>query len=510
MKMQALTKILSAWAALGVALTAVSCFGIQEENYPDLSPIIITAQSDTINAQLGVELHYTGISIESEGDVTCEWSYGEPKSNTTVEQHQFATRTVLETTSPTIDYTFTKLGSYILRLKVDNGESIVYKFFRLNVNSGFDEGVAILDNDPEGNASIAFIKTLTAEEKARGDQEVFHLAPVTGLRNGVALYMCNASLSNLGDQAGFAVATADADGTMYLIQPKTFELVISSGMRPEFGTACREMGGEYARVHDMGSYCISEDGRVFRFDLLLGYITEITGFPTALERVTGALNRSSATSASTIYPVFFNKDWLCVRSSVSAGVKRITQEGYEIVNVACARTSNLYPVYAILRSKADPSAYRIQRTTFSSGGTTTWQVVDGEVFHTDFRTTDLKMDMQSKIVNTKASSDVYYTYGNAIYRWGLGTSPGIRPAISLPQGEQIRDIATNFMGKAAAASTSLDVGEDLLYVATYNPGRSGDRKGSLYVYRFSDDSLVAAYEGICHDPASVVYKYRIN
>ncbi len=77
--------------------------------------------------------------------------------------------------------------------------------------------------------------------------------------------------------------------------------------------------------------------------------------------------------------------------------------------------------------------------------------------------------------------------------------------ITLPAGEQIRDIATNFLGKDKG-----DNGEDLLYVATYNPSRAGEKKGSLYVYRFSDDSLVKSYEGVFWDPVSVIYKYRVN
>lgn len=115
------------------------------------------------------------------------------------------------------------------------------------------------------------------------------------------------------------------------------------------------------------------------------------------------------------------------------------------------------------------------------------------------------MDENSKFVNTKHSADVYYTFENAIYRWSLISAPVAKPAITLPEGERIRDIATNFKGRGKG-----DDGEDLLYVVTYNPDRSGEKKGSLYVYSFADDSLVKSYEGICDDPVSVLYKYRAN
>ena len=115
------------------------------------------------------------------------------------------------------------------------------------------------------------------------------------------------------------------------------------------------------------------------------------------------------------------------------------------------------------------------------------------------------MDSDCRFVNTKNSADGYYAFDNAIYRWSLISAPVSKPVITVPDGEQIRTLATNFMGKEPG-----DNGEDLLYVATYNPSRAGEKKGSLYVYIFSDDSLVKSYEGIFWDPVSVVYKYRVN
>ena len=66
-------------------------------------------------------------------------------------------------------------------------------------------------------------------------------------------------------------------------------------------------------------------------------------------------------------------------------------------------------------------------------------------------------------------------------------------------------MATNFMGDFGD-----DTQETLLYVATYNPDRAGELKGSLYIFQFSDDTLVKKYEGICNDPVQVMYKYRIS
>lgn len=74
------------------------------------------------------------------------------------------------------------------------------------------------------------------------------------------------------------------------------------------------------------------------------------------------------------------------------------------------------------------------------------------------------MDENSIMVNSKNSSDVYYSYGNKIYRWSLTSAPPITAKLTLPDGEIIRSMATNFMGDFGD-----DTQETLLYVATYNP-----------------------------------------
>lgn len=484
---------------IAACFAATSCFGIDEENYKTLEPIEITAVSDTISARLGEELVYNGISVKSGLNCSYEWVYGAPASGSTAAEPKFAGSSVISA-SATIDHTFTKIGTYILRLKVDNGESIEFKYFTLNVNMGYDEGVVILNNDAGGNGALTFVKTLTSEEIAAGEQEVFpdifsSVNPNLRLKNGTAMFMSDNTMSNVMYSA-FLIATDDEHGTIYHIEPKTFEL-FSTARMDGFGTYCQEFGGEYASSGGFGSFFRAADGSIFRYDMQLGYLQRMDDFNGcgSIVRTAGLLNRSSATGKSTISPFFFSEDTVSTRQSASAGIKCLTESGFNVVNVGCKRTSST-PVYVLLQSRTDPESYKIKYGAFS------WRSWSSG---SSFTNSSLKMDSFSKIINTKSSNDAYYVYGNAIYRWGLSTAPGTMPAITLPEGETVCDIATNYMGKTAGSE-----GEDLLYVVTYNPSRSGDKKGSLYVYRFSDDSLVKSYEGICDKPASVLYKYRLN
>lgn len=500
--MKRIFQFLSAAALLSVAVS--SCWKIDEGDTVDLAPIEFKVASDTINADLGVELKYEGLTVKSDREVSYEWSYGQPADGKTVADHIFKTGTIENvSTSPTIDYTFTKLGTFILRLRADNGESIQYKYFTLNVNSGYDEGVTILSNGESGDGHLTFIKTLTSEEATAGKQEVFpdvfsSINPGQTLRNGKELFMSNATVKKV-DYSGLLIATDDENGTMWHMEAKTFQLFKKSSMLSA-GSRFKAFGGELATTSGFASFMIGDNSHIYRYDMLLGNYTDMTDIK-PMTRIFGGLSRTSATSESVRATIYYTDDTLCLRRNASAGAVYYSEKGYSVVNMATMRTAKKNGLYVLFRKKENPDEYLI-RNTDGVGGSGTFKNWGTSV---NFTTSDLKMDENSKFVNTKHSADVYYTFGNAIYRWSLISAPATKPTITLPAGEQIRDIATNFKGRGKGND-----GEELLYVVTYNPDRSGDKKGSLYVYSFADDSLVRSFEGICDDPVSVLYKYRVN
>lgn len=492
-----------------LACAVAGCYGVEPHSYNELSPITINASSDTINVNLGETLVYNGLDVVSSLDVTYEWAYGAPKAGTDISQHTFSSVEVISDTR-TIDYAFSKVGSYILRLKADNGESIVYKFFTLNVNSGYDEGVAILCNDEEGNGSLAFVRTLTQEDIAKGEQQVFsNIFSVEGkqLKNGTSLYMGHNTYNKV-TYSGFVIGTADEEGTIYQMDCKTFELY-AVAKASEFDAKCAELGGEYAEDKaSFGCFFRSQDGRLFRYDMDGGFINEMTDLTYKIDRCLACIIRSGSisTAKTTRTPFFFNEEYVGTRKTSSAGIHTLYEDGWKVVNVAFSRSYELYPIHVLFQSKTDPTSYMVK---VGGVGWYNWGTKKDDDNNTreieyTFTAQTLNMDKNSKIIGSFHSSDSYYIYNNAIYRWNRTSVPGSRPAITLPDGEIIRDIATNHMGRASYT------GEDLLYVATYNPSRTGEHKGSLYVYNFSDDTLAAKYEGICDDPAAVIYKYRIN
>lgn len=100
----------------GIALA--SCYGLDKEEYRELAPITVSGLDRTIYAKATETLHLDKLRVESESgqDLVYEWSYGKPAGD-----FPGMVDTTFISSSPTLDYAFDKAGSYVLRLRIDNG-----------------------------------------------------------------------------------------------------------------------------------------------------------------------------------------------------------------------------------------------------------------------------------------------------------------------------------------------------------------------------------------------------
>ncbi|MFI3266836.1 MAG: hypothetical protein R3Y15_06735 [Rikenellaceae bacterium] len=478
-------------------VTTVSCYNLDDENFKTLTPITVNDVATTIDVKSGIELIYTDLELTSDLPIEYEWAYGQVKTDSYNEYAMDSLRVI--SNDPDIRYTFKSLGTFILRLKADNGEDVLLKYFTLNVNSGLDEGVLILSNDEEENGSLTLVKKRTADEIAEDSQEVFTdifstINPERSLKKVKNMYLSSYyHTSSSVYYNSLLVSTDDESGTLYKMEPNTLMVYSTRAMKEELGTACEQFVGDYMISSAHYTFMRGSDGLTYRYDLYSDIIGERTDVTIAgLYATHGAmLETYSSSSGGSRKPLMFSKEVLFV--PYYGSITRPSIDGYYVVNIC---TSSVYSkAYVLLQSKTDPTSYTIRSSTTSMGTQT--EVIT-------FSTDNLCMDIDSKMVFTKNSADVYYTFNNGIYRWTPTSAPATAPKITLPEGEIIRDIETNYMAKFGDGTE-----ETLLYVATYNPTREG-KKGSLYVYQFSDDQLVTSYEGICDDPVQVMYKYRVQ
>lgn len=484
-------------AAFAAALLMTSCYGIDEENFKELASISFNEVENVIDVPVGQELVYDKLVVTSDQPVEYQWAYGPKKVNAAKDEYDMDSIEYIST-DPQIKHTFTKLGTYILRLRVDNGESIEYKYFTLNVNSGLDEGLCVLC-DAEGEGSVTFIKRRSADEEAAGAQEVWEnvfetINPGQNLSNVTDIHF---SFHETGGvtYAPILISTSDESGTIYKLEPKTFEMMAKIKMKDEFGTWCEGFSGHNSSGKTY-NYTLMRgaDGHTYRYDLFADFIGERVD-ASALGEVTAhttmMYSSNNKYTSTNLKSLLYNETTLYQPGN--GKVASQTLPGFKIINIAPDRDVN--KVYVLFQSLTDPTSFDIKYTT---GTVAAFKAVKA------FTAESVNMDENSIMVNAKNSADVYYSYDNKVWRWGLTIQPPTSPvsSIVIPEGETICAMTTNFMGDFADGTD-----ESLLYIATYN---ESSKKGSVYVYDILTEALVKTYKDVCAKPVKLLYKYRIS
>lgn len=479
-----------------IAFLAVSCYKINHGPVGALAPISFNEVSPVIDVAQGEVLVYTDLVVNSGKPVSYQWAYGRRKANAKTE-YEMETMEIISD-KPEIGYCFRKLGSYVLRLRADNGESIAYKYFTLNVNSGLDEGMLVLcREDGVPGSSLAFIKKRTASEERDGAREVWEdvfaaINPEFELVNATSMFISAASFDGISYNH-LVISTNDDTGHIFDLDPKTMAVVSGADMQP-YGTFVKEFSGRQVARTGSYTFMLGGNGHVFRYDLFTPFVTERTDVISSagpMEKCSGILYGSATSTYDR--SLFHTASVLCQPGTDGLTTRLDVPEGYDLVAVNTDRDAN--KVYALLRGKSSPSHYSIQSTS---------SALKPFTYVTEFDDEALNMDEDSRFCTSINSNDAYYSFDNKVYRWGYTNKPSAVPAVTLPEGEQIRDIAVNYMGESTDPER-----ESLLYVATWNPSRNG-LKGSVYVYYISTGDLKKAYEGICARPLKLLYKYRIS
>ena len=235
----------------GIALA--SCYGLDKEEYRELAPITVSGLDRTIYAKATETLHLDKLRVESESgqDLVYEWSYGKPAGD-----FPGMVDTTFISSSPTLDYAFDKAGSYVLRLRIDNGESIGFHYYDLRVQAGFDEGFLILCNDDEGAGSLAFVKKRSPQEEAEGAQEIWDnlltINPEYDFRSLRDVYV----FSSPGYASGILISSGDDEGSIYRLDPVTLSVTYRMKGMDEYGVRTGQLLGE--RTSGTAHWALSE------------------------------------------------------------------------------------------------------------------------------------------------------------------------------------------------------------------------------------------------------------
>lgn len=444
----------------------------------DVSNISISAAHDTLTTAFGDELVVDHLKIEQSGEelpLTYEWAYGELNiSSGALKPYPIKDTLHVVSTDPELKYAFRKLGTFGLRLKVDNGETTQFKYFVLQIDTEFSEGITILSKDNNGKGRLSFMKTLTKEEISTGKKPFFQTD---------IMEVCNPDmeLENVTDMIQHdkrLMVSSGSNVRIYNMDSRSFSIEMATSFTDRFPDASIQQFIGVSTYDNMHVY--SSNGRAYVYETVMDELLALDAFAELDVDAGIPYNK----------PVFVNYENSTFYIASSSKFIISSGSNFTHLNIIQAGFVGTY-LYIFGTLKDDPSKVYIGRTTSSNFSKPT--ATNEKVYSF---TGTVSMDRNSMLVGVKAHSCIYYTYNNAIYRWKPYEFLPTDPIITAPAGMEITTI-------------SVDPTDGYLYVGLYEKDSPEELKGSLYIYDTDQSRLVETHKNVADKPVKVVYKERV-
>ena len=440
----------------------------------ELSEITISADRDTLTAYFGEEFVMKSLQVEQSGEelpLTYEWSYG-TLNLVNEEMASYPIKDSLHVVShdPELKYAFRELGTFGLRLRVENGQTVRYKYFVLHVDTEFGEGITVLSRDETGKGRISFMRPLTKEEINDGEEPVFR-TDIMDLINPMI------EMEDVTDmvQAGNRLLVCSGNtGRIYNMDSRTFDI---EGMTSFKGTFPGCAFINFAGISSQNNmYLVSEDRRGYVYDFMLDELVLTDYFE--------ELNVDAAVACD--QPIGVDYETSTFYSPKTGGVNSSLARyaDFDILSICPVGTK----MYVIATHKLMPSYLYLSWTTSSLGNPTILHLYDASL--------PIKVNRNTLLAGSNPCECLYYTCDDGIYCWDLKQKLPTTPVIQIPSGMEV-------------TSLSMDAEEKLLYVGLYEKDRVGELKGHLYIYDVKTAVLVNKYHEIADKPVKIVYKKRV-
>lgn len=503
------------FAALLLTVSAIfSCYEDKSKlaDKPISEIKISNDAADTINIYFNESLSIKA-TIESEKNVTYEWGYGEYKETKKTDfsgKEYMANTTVFKPISSEKDFEFTvrELGHYMVREMVTNEDGSSMKYHHVFVNSPFEEGFMIMGRKPNGKGSLAFLKTLTPEEIAAGMKPNFR-QNVYQYVNGVEMYDDPIDCHKIGS-------------SIYLLSGETRKLVQINAKTLQHEL---EYDFKYYASDFIPTSMVSYDGK-FNSEIFVmsknGGCAQVQlgeqsifpfnsrdGLPKDY-KFTKIYGRPSYFASTT--KVFIGEDDNVIAFE---GVDEDRDFGFwpchhyfrnrKILHVFQNEKQDGNNVYVVNQDNGSLKITGIDSwLTNLETGEGLWVLFERTLSNPTILT------HESKILVNDLYTFVCFSHKNEIFKWNYTQNDlPAKSFIKLPEGEIVKSM--NHYVVSRNESNYINVSKNVqtqVYVATYNPDRASEFKGSLYIFDVVTGAEVARYEGICDEPVKLIYKIK--
>lgn len=469
-----------------------------------ISEITIDSVSvqEVYNLELNDELTITPIVTQANEDkpLTYTWE---------IDGEEYSHEAVLH-------YTGKTLGKLTCRLVVANEDGKAFRVFMLNVNSPYEEGVALLSVDANGKSMLSFMRTDVDEGGFKsGDCFSLNNADETFTPNAADMAQCDGSLI-------IACSGDDSEvGRIFYLNEKTFivENQLSTSDYPDFKPTVLGIP-EYGASGS--SYPIlSEDGTVYAFSTTEGALIPSADFKNKYAQQCICFSNSSGFYYGFLWdetvgglcgkimsygPYYCSDTYLCHWDDETGALTGANYfDGYDFVGMfmpEIVNSTDERSMVVIVKNKTTGFLSRVRLYyawwRYSSETASTVFVDNGGLRLVSLMPETVKYDGTSPQVASALYGTLLYANGRDIYEWVYGSNAMLHnptPKLSV--------------GSDNAIITSMDMSDDqtLTYVAFYEPDEQG-LNGYVWTIATDTGEVLHKYANIGYRPTKILFKKK--
>lgn len=389
-------------------------------------------------------------------------------------------------------YTGDDLGSYMVRLKVSNEDGSTFYTFKLNVNSPYEEGLAVLSKGEDGEMQLSFMRKFTAEEIAAGAVEKFE---THCLKTNNPEYRFAKSPSDMAKRGKQLFISCKDDPMIYAINTKTFELenAIAAPEYPNFIPVKIQIPDNEART----ALAYTEDGSIYNLATYEGQILPHLYLTSTYN------NKVTLTNFSGYNPYYYLWD-----NNMNT---LLLDNGYQTTDLSKEPTFTNHEPIAMFTNTANDCFTMLSRLNGTVYKTTLGTYFYVKIYDDDWNlietyydlreqkalTGDMPLTPESIYVSSPKYRELLYAQGNKIYRWYFSDN-------SFPT----TPLATIDLPGAEITTLSLSPDEKELYVGVCQARESG-QNGHVYILNSDTGRPIGSpYKNVSYKPVKVMYKVK--
>lgn len=403
------------------------------------------------------------------------------------------------TDEPVFNEQFKGLGSFQIRLKVTNEYGGNIQFFTVNVVTPYEEGLIVVSNDQTGNSDLSFLKTLTPEEIAEGLTPKFEtgvfskIHPEVPLREVVAMEQINNRL----------VILSKDQGRIFLLDDKTMDIISEVAYAEQFAGFVPKtfLARIYVRPGGISyfysdNYVLSEDGRVYGYNVLFNEMFESSKFPAEVRYDKAYLHTFDYNTTWRKYFIQHDEGMVFMPGDAGFAGARMSDfySDYYILNMVSAETSGTnMDAFIICKSKIPGEENKV----IIHNGIRTLSFNKASY---EYETTEeLTVSEDTEMAYNLHSDRVYYFKDNKLYEW----FPNVFKEEKLPSPE---DAILTLDGEEI---TSMSFTRDWkkIYLGVNDNSRS-ENSGSVIEFDPLTHEIITRHNHIANKPVKVFYKIK--